>query len=149
MRSRRPAARREGVQCWHGGPHNAVREYVGSSNAAACLTTQREQLGLIGHTHEPAAWQQTRSGGVRRSRIRPGEPLDVSDGKWMLNPGAVGAPVPSRLGWWDGLDAAARDGAFWLLLDLERRIATWQRAPYDPAPARGRVRALGLDDDDG
>src|SRR5688572_28321455 len=33
MRSRRPAARRDGVQCWHGGPHNAVREYVGSSNA--------------------------------------------------------------------------------------------------------------------
>jgi len=149
MRSRRPAARREGVQCWHGGPHNAVREYVGSSNAAACLATQREQLGLIGHTHEPAAWQQTRSGRVRRSRIRPGEPLDISGGKWMLNPGAVGAPVPSRLGWWDALDAAARDGAFWLLLDLERRTATWQRAPYDPAPARGRVRVLGLDDEDG
>ena len=38
-------------------------------------------------------------------------------------------------------------GAFWLLLDLEARTATWHRAPYDPAPAHGRARALGIDDD--
>src|SRR3712207_5963406 len=41
MRSRRPAARRAGVQCWHGGPHNAVHEYVGPTNAGACLAVQR------------------------------------------------------------------------------------------------------------
>src|SRR6201991_2081420 len=29
MRSLRPAARRGDVQCWHGGPHNPVHEYVG------------------------------------------------------------------------------------------------------------------------
>lgn len=147
MRSRRPAARRDGVQCWHGGPHNAVREYVGASNAAACLDSQREALGLVGHTHEPAAWQQTAAGRARRARILPGDPLDVSDGKWILNPGAVGAPAPSRLGWWDGLDAQAAVGAYWLLLDLGRRTATWKRAPFDPAPARARAQVLGLDDD--
>jgi predicted phosphodiesterase len=145
MRSRRPAARRDGVQCWHGGPHNAVREYVGASNAAACLDSQREPLGLVGHTHEPAAWQQTEAGRARRARILPGEPLDISAGKWILNPGAVGAPAPSRLGWWDGLDAQAAVGAYWLLLDHERRTATWRRAPFDPAPARARAQALGLD----
>ena len=64
----------------------------------------------------------------------------------MLNPGAVGAPAPSRLGWWDALDDQAADGAFWLLLDLDARRATWRRAPYDPGPARARARALGLDD---
>ena len=58
----------------------------------------------------------------------------------------MGAPVPSRLGWWDGLDAQAADGTFWLLLDLAERTATWHRAPFDPAPARARARALGLDD---
>jgi predicted phosphodiesterase len=147
LRSRRPAARRDGVQCWHGGPHNAVREYVGASNATACLDSQREALGLVGHTHEPAAWQQTAAGRARRARILPGDALDVSDGKWILNPGAVGAPAPSRLGWWDGLDAQAAVGAYWLLLDLGRRTATWQRAPFDPAPARARAQALGLDDD--
>jgi predicted phosphodiesterase len=145
LRSRKPAARRDGVQCWHGSPRNPVWEYVGSSNAAACLAVQRAELGLVGHTHVPAAWQQTPRG-ARRAEVRPGVPLDIAAGKWLLNPGAVGAPVPSRLGWWDALEAQAADGAFWLLLDLEERTATWRREPYDPAPARTRARALGLDD---
>jgi hypothetical protein len=73
-------------------------------------------------------------------------PVQLAAGKWLLNPGAVGAPAPSRLGWWDGLDAQSAEGAFWLLLDLDARTATWLRAPYDPAPVRARARALGLDD---
>jgi len=145
LRARRPAARRDGVQCWHGSPRNAVHEYVGAANAAACLTVQRAELGLVAHTHQAAAWQQTPTG-ARRARIGPGEPLDISTGRWLLNPGAVGAPAPSRLSWWDALDVQAADGAFWLLLDLKSRTATWRRAPYEPAPARSRARALGLDD---
>ena len=43
----------------------------------------------------------------------------------------------------DPMDAEA--AAAWLLLDLERRTATWQRAAFDPAPARARARDLGLD----
>ena len=117
---------------------NAVHEYVGASNAAACLAVQRAELGLVGHTHVAAAWRQTPRGadGVR---IRVGEPLDLAGAKWLLNPGAVGAPAPTRLGWWNALDLQAADGV-WLFLDLERRTATWRRAPYDPAPARQRAR---------
>jgi predicted phosphodiesterase len=144
MRSRKPAARRGDVQCWHGGPRNAVHQYVGPSNATACLAAQRAGVGLVGHTHLAAAWEETPRG-ARAATIRVGEPLALGGGKWLLNPGAVGAPAPSRLGWWSGLDAQAADGAYWLLLDLEQRTATWQRAPYDPAPARERARALGLD----
>jgi hypothetical protein len=145
LRSRKPAARREGVQAWHGSPRNPVWEYVGSSNAGACLAVQRAELGLVAHTHIPAAWQQTPSG-ARKAEVRPGVPLDIGTGKWLLNPGAAGAPAPSRFGWWGALDAQAAEGAFWLLLDLEERTATWRRAPYDPAPARARARALALDD---
>jgi hypothetical protein len=145
LRARKPAARRDGVQCWHASPRNAVHEYVGAANVAACLTVQRAQLGLVAHTHQAAAWQETPTG-ARRARIKPGEPLDISSGRWLLNPGAAGAPAPSRLSWWDALDVQAADGACWLLLDLEGRTATWRRAPYDPAPARSRARALGLDD---
>jgi predicted phosphodiesterase len=145
LRSRKPAARRDGVQCWHGSPRNPVWEYVGSSTAGACLAVQRAELGLVGHTHVPAAWQRTPRG-ARGVKIRPGVPLDIAGGKWLLNPGAVGAPVPSRLGWWDALEAQAAEGAFWLLLDLEKGTATWRRAPYDPIPARTRARALGLDE---
>ena len=82
----------------------------------------------------------------KRSSSGSATPLDLAGGKWLLNPGAVGAPAPSRSGWWNALDLQAADGAYWLLLDLERRTATWRRAPYDPAPARLRARALGLDD---
>jgi len=142
MRTRRPAARRGDVRCWHGSPRNPVHEYVGPSNAAACLAAQRGPLGLVAHTHVAAAWRQ---GERRPAAITPGEPLDLAGGKWLLNPGAVGAPVPSRAGWWDALDAQAAEGASWLLLDLEARTATWHRAPFDPAPARARARALGLD----
>jgi predicted phosphodiesterase len=145
MRSRKPAARRGDVQCWHGGPRNAVHEYVGASNAADCLGVQRAALGLVGHTHVAAAWRQTPRG-ASPVRVQVDAQVELAGGKWLLNPGAVGAPAPTRLGWWDALDVQAADGAWWLLLDLERHTATWRRAPYDPAPARARARALGLDD---
>ena len=148
MRSRRPAARREGVQCWHGGPRNPVWEYVTPSNAAACLDVQRADIGLVAHTHLAAAFARTPRG-ARRVAITPGVPLDLSEGKWLLNPGAVGAPVPPRRGWFGALDVEAAEGAFWLALDLGARTATWHRAPYDPAPARTRARALGIDDEIG
>jgi hypothetical protein len=124
MRSRKPAARRGDVQCWHGGPRNAVHEYVGASNAAACLAVQRAPLGLVAHTHVAAAYLATPRA-ARAVRIRIGEPLDLAGGKWMLNPGAA-------------------DGGWWLLLDREIQTATWHREPYDPEPARARARALGL-----
>src|SRR3954452_10645001 len=97
MRSRRPAARRGEVQLWHGGPRNAVHEYVGGSNAAACLAVQRAELGLVGHTHVAAAWRQTPRG-AGAVKIRVGLPLDLAGGKWLLNPGAVGAPGTSTRG---------------------------------------------------
>jgi hypothetical protein len=89
------------------------------------------------------------AGRRERGRDRLGVPLDLTGGKWLLNPGAVGAPARSRVGWWDGLDREAADGAYWLLLDLQGQMATWRRAPYDPAPARLRARALGLDGAEG
>jgi predicted phosphodiesterase len=146
LRGRKPAARRDGVQCWHGSPRNPVWEFVGDGNAGACLAVQRAPLGLIGHTHVAAAWQAGEGRRARRVDVVPEVPLDIGTGTWLLNPGAVGAPAPSRRGWWDALDAQAADGAFWLLLDRERGTATWRRAPYDPAPARARARALALDD---
>ncbi|WP_084285331.1 metallophosphoesterase family protein [Solirubrobacter soli] len=126
MRSRKPASRRgDEVQMWHGGPHNAVHEFVGPRNADSCLERQRAPIGLVGHTHVPAAFSDR----VRRVRIAVGEPLDISDGKWLLNPGAV--YMPSGV-------------ASWLSLDLAARTATWMEAPFDPAPAAERARRLGF-----
>lgn len=126
MRSRKPASRRgDDVQMWHGGPHNAVHEFVGPRNAASCLERQRAPIGLVGHTHVPAAFSDQ----ARRVRIVVGEPLDVGVGKWLLNPGAV--YMPSGV-------------ASWLSLDLAARTATWMEAPFDPAPAAERARRLGF-----
>jgi hypothetical protein len=83
---------------------------------------------------------------ARRVEVVTGVAVDISQGKWLLNPGAVGAPLPCELGWWDGLDVQAHEGAPWLLLDLGAATATWHRAPFDPAPARRRAEALGLVD---
>jgi hypothetical protein len=116
-----------------------VHEYVGPANAAACLAVQRAPLGLFGHTHLAAAFLATPRG-ARAVKVRVDEPLELGGGKWLLNPGAVGAPVPPRGDWWESLDG----NAFWLELDLEARAAIWRRAPYDPAPARRRAAELGL-----
>jgi calcineurin-like phosphoesterase family protein len=143
LRRRRPAARREGVQCWHGSPRNPVWEFVGKANAGACLQAQRAPIGLVAHTHVAGAW--TLDGGRPRAvPVRFDEPLELEDAKWLLNPGAVGAPAPSRAGWWEGLSAQA--AAYWLELDLGERVATWRSAPFDPEPARARARELGLAD---
>jgi hypothetical protein len=144
LRSRRPAAHRHGVQCWHASPRNPVWEFVTSVNAEACLQRQREPLGVVGHTHAPAAWRARPGGGIESTRIRVDQPLDLGKAKWLLNPGATGAPLAASGGWWPAMQAHAGAGAWWLELDLERRIAVWRRAPFDPEPALERARAVGL-----
>lgn len=131
LRRRRPAARRAGVQCWHASPRDPVREYVGAANAGACLQRQRERLGLIGHTHAPAAWRAGAGGSAERVRIEPDRPLALGDeARWLLNPGAVGAPAPPVRDPEAAMAEHARAGAWWLELDLGARVATWRRAPF-------------------
>ena len=137
-----PAARREGVQCWHGGPRNPVWEFVGPSNAAACLAVQKADLGLVAHTHTAAAFTPTRrvnqdprrrtAGPVRRQMAaEPGR-------------GRRAGTAPSRL------VRRARRGSRRRRVLARARPAPPHRdlAPraLRPAPARGRARALGLDD---
>jgi len=143
VRSRRPAARRAGVQCWHGSPRHPVHEYVTAANAGECLRRQRSAVGLVGHTHDPAAWRARPDGGADRRAVLPGERLDLAGDKWLLNPGAVGAPFPVRGEFWAAMEAHGRAGAWWLELDLDGLVATWRRAPFDPAPVTERARAAG------
>lgn len=144
LRSRKPAARRHGVQCWHASPRSPVWEFVSDANAVACLERQREPIGLVGHTHAPGAWRRTPDGRAERIAVRVGRPLELGDRRWLLNPGAAGAPAPSTADWSDAFVIHARDGAWWLELDLDARTVTWRRAPYDPLPALRRSEAAGL-----
>jgi predicted phosphodiesterase len=147
LRTRKPAARRHGVQCWHASPRHPVWEYVGDKNAQACLERQRKPIGLVGHTHVPDAWRRTRDGRAERIAVHVDRPLELGAGRWLLNPGAVGAPAPSTADWREALVAHAHHGAWWLELDLGARTATWRRAPYDPLPALRRSRKAGLLDE--
>jgi hypothetical protein len=135
MRTRKPAARRAGVQCWHGSPRHPVHEYVTAANAGDCLGRQRSAIGLVGHTHEAAAWRARADSGADRVAVAVGEPLELAGVKWLLNPGAVGAPFPARRGSEAAMEAHARAGAWWLELDLDALVATWRRAPFDAAVA--------------
>lgn len=83
-------------------------------------------------------------GGAERVAVAAGEPSALRDGKWLLNPGAVGVPFPVRGGWAQAMGAHARAGAWWLELDLDALVATWHRAPFDPRPVLERARAAGL-----
>jgi predicted phosphodiesterase len=136
MRGRKPAARRAGVQCWHGSPRHAVHEYVTAANAGDCLSRQRSAIGLVGHTHEAAAWRARADRGADRVAVAVGEPLELGGAKWLLNPGAVGAPFPARRGSEAAMEEHARAGAWWLELDLDALVGTWRRAPFDPPPLR-------------
>lgn len=50
-------------------------------------------LGLIGHTHVPAAWRREGTGDVESCTVRGGEVrLPIGDARWLVNPGAVGQP---------------------------------------------------------
>jgi predicted phosphodiesterase len=131
MRARKPAARRAGVQCWHGSPRHPVHEYVTAANAGDCLSRQRSAIGLVGHTHEAAAWRARADRGADRVAVAVGEPLELAGAKWLLNPGAAGAAFPARRGSEAAMEEHARAGARWLELDLDALVATWRRAPFD------------------
>jgi diadenosine tetraphosphatase ApaH/serine/threonine PP2A family protein phosphatase len=87
---------------------------------------------LVGHSHVPLAIPdgELPAGG----HAPAGTVIDLSGGRWLLNPGSVGQP---------------RDGdrdAAWLLLDLGAGTAEFWRTAYDVAGAQAAIRAAGLPD---
>jgi diadenosine tetraphosphatase ApaH/serine/threonine PP2A family protein phosphatase len=125
---------REGVQMFHASPRDPVWEYVLSESAArAAIEMTTSPLVLVGHSHIPIALRLiggTLAGGLARG----GSELDLGEGRWLLNPGAVGQP---------------RDGdprAAYLLLDLAQGRAHFRRVPYDIEATQAEIRANGLPD---
>jgi predicted phosphodiesterase len=122
------------VGLFHASPRDPVWEYVLSTlQAELCLEAQRHRVCLVGHSHVALAFVR-RGEGVAGTACPNGARADVRDGKWILNPGSVGQP---------------RDGdprAAYLLLDLDRWHAVWQRIEYDVAGAQAAIRAAGLPD---
>jgi predicted phosphodiesterase len=127
-----PEAEQEGVQLFHGSPRDPVWEYVLTEEAAtAALRRTTAPVVLVGHSH--VALALTLVDGEPAGGIAPGgAELDLSTGRWLLNPGSVGQPR-------DGDPRAAH-----VLLDLDERRATFCRTPYPVARTQTELRERGL-----
>ncbi|HEY6960553.1 MAG TPA: metallophosphoesterase family protein [Gaiellaceae bacterium] len=134
LASLQPLARREGAQLFHASARDPVWEYVLSDHAAlASLLATDAPLVLVGHSHVALAisWDgETLAGGLAPE----GASIDLSEARWLANPGSVGQPR----------DGDAR--AAWLLVDVSAGRATFRRVTYPIAETQAEIRARGLPD---
>lgn len=129
------------VGLYHASPRDPVWEYVlAVDQAADCMEEQSERVSLIGHSHVALFFSDGGSDGnsdgegmePSGGQAEGGRQLDVSKGRWLLNPGSVGQP---------------RDGdprAAWLELDTDTWTATYHRVDYDIDNAAKAIRDAGL-----
>ena len=121
------------VPLFHGSPRDPVWEYVLEvGQARAALEDRRVPLTFVGHTHVPFAWRLTPDGAMERVGAPIDAPLPLQEGRWLVNPGAVGQPR----------DGDAR--AAWLLYDPDEGTIHFRRTPYDVAGAQNAILQAGL-----
>ena len=120
------------VSLYHGSARDPVWEYVLSDEAAgATLALAPAPLVLVGHSHV-ALVAVDAGAGVSGGVATAGLDVDLSAERVLLNPGSVGQP---------------RDGdprAAFLLLDLDRRRASFRRVEYDVARTQREMREAKL-----
>jgi diadenosine tetraphosphatase ApaH/serine/threonine PP2A family protein phosphatase len=123
------------VGLYHASPRDPVWEYVlAVDQARECMEEQSGRVSLIGHSHV-ALWFSDGdgpTGGNGGAQAEGGKEIDLSEKRWLLNPGSVGQP---------------RDGdprAAWLELDTETWKATYHRRDYDIDMAAEAIREAGL-----
>jgi predicted phosphodiesterase len=130
-----PQGERPGVQLFHGSPRDPVWEYILSEpSVRAALDHTTAGLVLVGHSHIPIALLLSNGDTLAGGLAKGGSDIELTDGRWLLNPGSVGQP---------------RDGdprAAYLLIDLEHRRAHFRRVPYDIESTQAEIRRQGLPD---
>ncbi|MBA3370008.1 MAG: metallophosphoesterase family protein [Thermoleophilaceae bacterium] len=121
------------IGLFHGSPRNPIWEYVLSvPQAESCMEAMEARVGAVGHSHVALCFWRENGGEAGGRQAPEATEVDLSHGRWLLNPGAVGQP---------------RDGdprAAWLLLDLDQDTATWKRVDYPIAEAADAIRVAGL-----
>jgi diadenosine tetraphosphatase ApaH/serine/threonine PP2A family protein phosphatase len=125
------------VGLYHASPRDPVWEYVlAVDQARECIEEQSARVSFIGHSHV-ALWFSDGPGPVSvgdagGGQAEGGRKLDVSEKRWLLNPGSVGQP---------------RDGdprAAWLELDTDEWNVIYHRETYDIDGAAAAIREAGL-----
>ena len=126
-----PSARRDGIDLFHGSARDPIWEYVLSEDAARwTLQATTAPLVLVGHSHVALAIGidgEDLGGGLAPD----GTVVDLTSGRWLLNPGSVGQP---------------RDGdprAAYLLLE-PGRAASFHRVDYPIDRTQAEMRERGL-----
>jgi diadenosine tetraphosphatase ApaH/serine/threonine PP2A family protein phosphatase len=132
LESLHPSAEQEGADLYHGSPRDPVWEYVLTVEAAlTAFQASEEDVVLVGHSHVPLALE-LQGDAIAGGLARAGTEVDLSTGRWLLNPGSVGQP---------------RDGdprAAYCLLDLGAASATFRRVPYEIEATQAEMREHGL-----
>lgn len=106
LAARPSCASRAGVELWHGSAEDPLTGSVSAhADAIAHLDRQQAAVGLVGHTHRAAVARRHR--GVVSWKRPPPQRVEVSTGRWLLNPGSV------------------TETGSWLELDLVAAVATW------------------------
>jgi predicted phosphodiesterase len=143
-----PADETRDVALYHASPRDPVWEYVlWPDQAAECIEAQAARISLVGHSHvalffvtaddegrSPAPPGQgiERRDPAKGAQAGAGTRLDLSQGRWLINPGSVGQP---------------RDGdprAAWLELDTDAWEVTYHRTEYEIARAADAITANEL-----
>jgi len=130
LQALQPSGTADRVELFHASARDPVWEYILTEEAAhATLDLTTAPVVLVGHSH--VALAITANGSVAGGLAPAGTDVQL-DGRWLLNPGSVGQP---------------RDGdprAAWLLLDLDRMFAAFQRVPYSIEQTQNEMRERGL-----
>jgi diadenosine tetraphosphatase ApaH/serine/threonine PP2A family protein phosphatase len=118
---------------YHASPRDPVWEYVLSTwQADECIDLMDARVAAVGHSHVALWFRRDEDGTVAGSTADAGTELDLSAGRWLINPGGVGQP---------------RDGdprAAWLLLDTSAWTAAWRRVEYPIDEAARAIEDAGL-----
>jgi diadenosine tetraphosphatase ApaH/serine/threonine PP2A family protein phosphatase len=118
---------------YHASPRDPIWEYVLSTwQALECIDEMGPRVGAVGHSHVALFFHQNGGDEVEGAVAPAGTELDLSKGRWLINPGGVGQP---------------RDGdprAAWLLLDTDSWNAEWRRVEYPIDEAARAIEEAGL-----
>jgi diadenosine tetraphosphatase ApaH/serine/threonine PP2A family protein phosphatase len=127
-----PQGTAHGVELFHASPTDPVWDYVLSGEAALeALELTSAPLVLVGHSH--VALQIVLNDGTLDGGLAPaGTEVDLSAGRFLLNPGSVGQPR-------DGDSRAA-----WLVIDTSTARATFRRTGYSVELTQAEMRERGL-----
>jgi diadenosine tetraphosphatase ApaH/serine/threonine PP2A family protein phosphatase len=133
LKGLRPADPEREPALYHASPRDPVWEYVLSTwQADECIDLMDARVGAIGHSHVALWFRRDGEGKVSGATAAADSELDLSEGRWLVNPGGVGQP---------------RDGdprASWLLLDTSTWKANWRRVEYPIDEAAKAIEDAGL-----